>query len=67
MTIPYTDISQVYYDGAWHDPQAGTEPVVNPATEEVIAAAPVASAQQVDAAIAALTLTWLTCTSSHRG
>ena len=53
MTIPYTDISQVYYDGAWHDPQAGTEPVINPATEEVIAAAPVASAQQVDAAIAA--------------
>ena len=53
MTIPYTDISQVYYDGAWHDPQARTEPVINPATEEVIAAAPVASAQQVDAAIAA--------------
>jgi len=53
MTIPHTDISQVYYDGAWHDPQAGTEPVINPATEEVIAAAPVASVQQVNAAIAA--------------
>jgi len=52
MTIPFTDIAQVYYDGAWHAPQAGTEPVLNPATEETIAHAPVASVQQVEAAIA---------------
>ena len=52
MTIPFIDIAQVYYDGAWHAPQAGTEAVINPATEDVLANAPVASAQQVEAAIA---------------
>ncbi|MDT0576340.1 aldehyde dehydrogenase family protein [Croceicoccus sp. F390] len=51
MTIPFTDIAQIYCDGAWHAPQAGTEPVINPATEDVLANAPVASAQQVEAAI----------------
>jgi acyl-CoA reductase-like NAD-dependent aldehyde dehydrogenase len=52
MTVPFTSISGIYYDGGWHAPQSGTEPIVNPATEEVIASAPVASAIQVEAAIA---------------
>lgn len=53
MTIPFTDIAQVYIDGRWHEPGAGTDPVINPATEEVIAHAPVAAMQQIEAAIAA--------------
>jgi aldehyde dehydrogenase (NAD+) len=53
MTIPYTNLDKVYIDGAWHAPEGGTEAVINPATEEVIGHAPVASLLQVEAAIAA--------------
>lgn len=53
MTVPFTTLDKLYIDGAWHPAQGGSEPVINPATEEVIGQAPVASATQVDAAIAA--------------
>ena len=53
MNIPYTNIDQIYVNGAWVSPEGGTEAVINPATEEVIGHAPVASLPQVDAAIAA--------------
>jgi aldehyde dehydrogenase (NAD+) len=53
MTIPYTQIDKLYIDGAMVAPEGGTEAVINPATEEVIGHAPVASIAQVAAAIAA--------------
>ncbi len=53
MNIPFTHIDKLYVDGTWHAPEGGTEAVVNPATEAVIGNAPVASAAQVAAAIAA--------------
>jgi acyl-CoA reductase-like NAD-dependent aldehyde dehydrogenase len=53
MTIPFTNLDRIYVNGAWLAPEGGTEAVVNPATEEVIGHAPVASAAQVEAAIAA--------------
>ena len=53
MTIPYTNLDSIYVDGTWHAPEGGTEAVVNPATEEVIGHAPIASLPQVEAAIAA--------------
>ncbi|WP_230280537.1 aldehyde dehydrogenase family protein [Croceicoccus sp. Ery15] len=53
MSTAFTDISKLYVDGGWHAPEAGTELVINPATEEILAHAPVASAQQVELAIAA--------------
>jgi aldehyde dehydrogenase (NAD+) len=53
MTIPYTQRDSIYVNGAWQAPEGGTEVVINPATEEVIGHAPVASVAQVDTAIAA--------------
>ena len=53
MTIPFTTIDKLYIDGAWHAAEGGREAVVNPATEEVIGYAPVASLAQVEAAISA--------------
>ena len=53
MTVPFTTIDRLYIDGAWHAAEGGSEAVVNPATEEVIGHAPVASLAQVEAAIAA--------------
>jgi aldehyde dehydrogenase (NAD+) len=53
MTIPFTHIDKIYLDGAWHAPEGGAEAVINPATGDVIGDAPVASAPQVEAAIAA--------------
>ena len=53
MTIPFTNIGKVYVAGEWQAPGAGTEPVINPATEEELAQAPLASLDQVDAAISA--------------
>jgi aldehyde dehydrogenase (NAD+) len=53
MTIPFTHIDKIYVNGTWHAPEGGTEAVINPATEAVVANAPVASAGQVEAAIAA--------------
>lgn len=53
MTIPFTNLDRVYIAGEWATPDGGYEPVINPATEEIFAQAPVASADQVSAAIAA--------------
>lgn len=53
MTIPFTDLDKVFFGGEWHAPGGGREPVVNPATEALLAEAPVADIAQVDAAIAA--------------
>lgn len=53
MTVPYTHIDRIYIDGQWIAPGAGREVVLNPATEEVIGEAPVASTAQVEAAITA--------------
>ena len=53
MTTPFTNLANIYVAGEWVAPEAGTETVINPATEEVLAQAPVASVAQVDAAIAA--------------
>jgi acyl-CoA reductase-like NAD-dependent aldehyde dehydrogenase len=53
-SIPYTDIQQLYINGQWQQSANGQlEAVVNPATEEVIGHAPVASAADAEAAIAA--------------
>ncbi|MDP3548767.1 MAG: aldehyde dehydrogenase family protein [Novosphingobium sp.] len=51
MTIPFTDIDRLYIDGEWHA-GAGTEAVLNPATEDVIGEAPVGDAAAAEAAIA---------------
>lgn len=53
MSIPYTDLNQLYVDGQWRAPAGGTEPVINPATEEVIGHAPLGAQADIDAAIAA--------------
>jgi aldehyde dehydrogenase (NAD+) len=53
MTIPFVNIDRLYINGAWASPEGGTEAVVNPATEELIGNAPVASVAQIEAAIAA--------------
>ncbi len=53
MTVPFTQLGELYIDGAWHAPEGGTEPVLNPATEAVIGQAPVASVAQIETAIAA--------------
>jgi aldehyde dehydrogenase (NAD+) len=53
MTIPFTDITGLYIDGAWRPASAGTEPVLNPATEDVIGHAPVGGADDIEAAISA--------------
>lgn len=53
MTIPFTNIRRLYIDGAWTNPDAGAEDVINPATELTIGQSPQASSAQVKAAIAA--------------
>ena len=53
MTVPFTTIDKLYIDGIWYAAEGGSEAVVNPATEDVIGHAPVASLAQVEAAIAA--------------
>ena len=53
MTIPFTDLDRIFIDSEWQAPEGGCAPVINPATEEVFAEAPVADTTQVNAAIAA--------------
>jgi aldehyde dehydrogenase (NAD+) len=53
MTIPFTHIDRLYINGAWVSPEAGTEAVINPASEAIIGHAPLAGGSQVEAAIAA--------------
>ena len=47
-TRPLIDTYGLYIDGRWVEPDSGRYDVVNPATEEVIATAPDASAAQVE-------------------
>ncbi|MDE0273887.1 MAG: aldehyde dehydrogenase family protein, partial [Gammaproteobacteria bacterium] len=54
MTIPHTGIKDVYINGEWRPTVEGIKaPIINPATEEVIAQAPVATAKDAELAIAA--------------
>ncbi|MDE0274235.1 MAG: aldehyde dehydrogenase family protein [Gammaproteobacteria bacterium] len=54
MTIPHTGINDVYIDGEWRPTVEGIKaPIINPATEQVIAQAPVATAKDAELAIAA--------------
>ena len=53
MDIPFTNIAQLYIDGQWEAPGAGTDDVLNPATEAVIGKAPVGDAAAAEAAIGA--------------
>jgi len=50
---------QNFIDGEWVDPAEGkTEPVLNPATGEAIAEAPLSTKEDVDRAVAAAKLAW---------
>jgi betaine-aldehyde dehydrogenase len=50
---------QNFIDGAWVDPAEGkTEPVLNPATGETIAEAPLSTAEDVNRAVAAAKKAW---------
>ncbi|MDB5971424.1 MAG: putative aldehyde dehydrogenase [Hydrocarboniphaga sp.] len=54
MGIPYTHIDKLFIDGAWvASSERAREPVINPATEEVIAEAPIGGRAEAEAAIAA--------------
>jgi aldehyde dehydrogenase (NAD+) len=50
MTTSFTRIDHLYINGERVAPQAGTEAVINPATELVIGEAPVASAKPLTTA-----------------
>ena len=52
MTVPFTHINRLYIGGEWTAAQAFDD-IINPATEEVIGHAPVGTAQDAHAAIAA--------------
>jgi betaine-aldehyde dehydrogenase len=41
----------LYYGGTWHVPAGGHRPTVNPATQQILAQAPEANAQDVDNAV----------------
>ncbi|WP_028079116.1 aldehyde dehydrogenase family protein [Solimonas soli] len=54
MTIPYTHIDKLFIDGAWvASGEPARDPVINPATEEVIGQAPIGGRAEAEAAIAA--------------
>src|SRR5687767_9811940 len=53
MTLPLKITDSVFVAGEWVRPSNEPEPVLNPATEEVIALAPVGGMREVDQAIAA--------------
>ena len=72
MTVPFTQIDKLYINGRWTAPHQGTEAVINPATEAIIAHAPVASVGQVSDAIAAARTAfddgpWPTMSMAERG
>lgn len=53
MSVPFTDINQLYIGGQWIAPDGGLEPIINPATEEPIGEAPVGGKNNVEDALAA--------------
>jgi aldehyde dehydrogenase (NAD+) len=50
--LPFTQIDKLYIAGRWH-PADAREPVVNPATEEILGRAPAGDVATADAALAA--------------
>ena len=52
MTVAADATYRLFIDGEWVDPGAGAYPVINPATEQVIAQAPEATPDQVRDAVA---------------
>lgn len=69
MTHAYPDLN-LLIDGSWRAGAGGdTQPVINPATEEVLGQLPVAGAADVDAAIAAASAAfgpWSATAPAHR-
>jgi len=54
MGVPLAKTGSLYIGGEWVEPESGTaEAVINPATEEILAEAPVGSCNDADAAISA--------------
>lgn len=53
MSVPFTETTALFIGGDWVAPSAGSDAIVNPATEEVIGSAPVGGRAEVEAAIAA--------------
>ena len=53
MGLPLRKSDSVFVAGEWVKPSGAPEPVLNPATEEVIGLAPVSGVTEVDQAIAA--------------
>ena len=53
MNLPLKISNSVYVAGQWLKASGEPEPVINPATEEVIGLAPVGGAAEVEAAMAA--------------
>ncbi|MBV9995841.1 MAG: aldehyde dehydrogenase family protein [Caulobacteraceae bacterium] len=52
MSLPLKDADSIYFGGDWNKASGEPEPILNPATEEVIGLAPVATSGEVKAAIA---------------
>ena len=60
----------LYYGGQWHQPAGGFQPTLDPATQNVLAQAPVANSQDVDAAVRAAQrgfIVWSELTAAERG
>jgi acyl-CoA reductase-like NAD-dependent aldehyde dehydrogenase len=53
MTVAFVRLEKLFINGAYVEASGGREDVLNPATGEVIAAAPVAGPAEIDAALAA--------------
>lgn len=53
MTIPFTQLDQLYINGAWVNVDGPREEVLNPASEAVIGLAPTGDLHSADAALAA--------------
>jgi len=53
MSVPFTDSKEFFIGGEWMLPSQGYEPIINPATEEIIGEAPLAGRVEVDQALAA--------------
>lgn len=53
MGLPLRKPDSVFVAGEWVKPRAAPEPVLNPATEDVLGLAPVSGAEEVEQAIAA--------------
>jgi aldehyde dehydrogenase (NAD+) len=66
MSVPFVDIPGLFIGGEWVSASGGTEPIVNPATEEVIGHAPVGGLSELDSAIGAARSSFDAGTWAHR-